>query len=64
MGEYIQFVSYAIGSSNELEVYLSLANDLGYIERDSYTHLISIHAEVSKMLNGLKNSLENRRQQN
>ncbi len=61
LGEYIQFVSYAIGSSNELEVYLLLSNDLKYLDDDPYAELLSIHKEVSKMLIGLRTSLENKK---
>ena len=61
LGEYIQFVSYAIGSSNELEVYLLLAKDLKYLDDDSYTELLSMHSEVGKMLIGLRTSLENKK---
>ncbi len=61
LGEYIQFVSYAIGSSNELEVYLLLSNDLKYLDDDLYAELLSIHKEVSKMLIGLRTSLENKK---
>ena len=61
LGEYIQFVSYAIGSSNELEVYLLLSNDLKYLDDDFCTELLSIHAEVGKMLIGLRTSLENKK---
>ena len=61
LGEYIQFVSYSIGSSNELEVYLLLANDLKYLDDDLYAEILSIHKEVSKMLIGLRTSLENKK---
>ena len=61
LGEYIQFVSYAIGSSNELEVYLLLSNDLKYLDDDLSAELLSLHKEVSKMLIGLRTSLENKK---
>ena len=61
LGEYIQFVSYAIGSSNELKVYLLLSNDLKYLDDGLHTDLTSIHKEVSKMLLGLRTSLENKK---
>lgn len=60
LGEYIQFVSYAIGSSNELEVYILLSKDLKYLDDDTQTEMLSIHNEVGKMLNGLRTSLENK----
>ena len=61
IGEYIQFVSYSIGSSNELEVFISLANDLKYINDDLNTELSSLHRDVSRMLLALRTSLKDKK---
>ena len=58
--EYIQFISISIGSCNELEVYLCLSKDLGYLKRSDYEKLRTIHESVSKMLQSLRRSLENK----
>jgi four helix bundle protein len=62
IGEYIQFLSIAIGSSNELEVYILLSHDLGYLSDKDFNDLQQTHAEVSKMLHSLRLSLEEKRQ--
>ena len=56
--EYAQFVSIAIGSSNELEVYILLSYDLKYINENEFKELSSIQTEVSKMLFSLRKYLE------
>ena len=61
LGEYIQFVSYAIGSSNELEVYLLLSNDLKYLDDGLQSELSSLHKEISIMLLCLRTSLEEKK---
>lgn len=62
LGEYIQFLSIAMGSSNELEVYLMLSKDLGYLSEKDFTEIKLIHVEVSKMLRSLKLSMEKKKQ--
>ncbi len=63
LGEYIQYVSIAIGSCNELEVHILLSNDLHYLKKKNYDELMSGHEEVSKMLFGLRKALEQKKQQ-
>ncbi len=60
IGEFIQFISIAIGSCNELEVYLELSIDLNYLKKKEYEKLNIIHVEISKMLFGLRKSLEHK----
>ena len=62
LNEYIQFISIAIGSSNELEVYLLLSKDLEYLSEKDFNEIMPVHAEVSKMLHSLKLSLEKKKQ--
>lgn len=60
-GEFLQFVGVARGSIAETETLLAIARRLGYIDNDTYLHLLDDVAEVGRMLTGLMNSLEQRR---
>lgn len=55
--EFRQFVGIAKGSTGELKYYLFLAKDLGYIPIEEYNTLKTETEKISKMLNGLANSL-------
>ena len=55
--EFRQFVGIAKGSVGELKYQLLLAKDLGYLLENEFIALKSDAEEVSKMLNGLANSL-------
>ena len=55
--EFRQFVGIAKGSTGELKYHLLLAKDLGYLPKDQFTTLRSEAEDISKMLNGLANSL-------
>ena len=57
--EFRQFVGIAKGSAGELKYHLLLARDLGYLPEDQFIVLRSEAEEISKMLNGLANSLSN-----
>ena len=56
-GEFQQFLGYARGSLLELETLILIASDLKYIAADARTEILSMAAEVGKLLNGLLNSL-------
>ncbi len=56
--EFVQFISIAIGSCNELGVYLLLSTDLEYLTKKDCNEVISNQEEISKMLFGLRKSLE------
>jgi four helix bundle protein len=56
--DFMKFITIAIGSSNELEVYIRLSYDLNYIKKDVFENLKSNHDEISKMLFGLRKSLK------
>jgi len=56
--EYAQFVSIAIGSCNELEVFLLLAHDLELTREEDHVKLVATQKEVSKMLFSLRRSLK------
>lgn len=55
--EYIQFLMIAKGSLGEVETYLMLAKDLGYLTEDQYNELQGQRQEAGKLLRGLINSL-------
>jgi four helix bundle protein len=55
--EFKQSLGHARGSLMEVETYILLAQELGYLERDQSERLLAGTAEVGKILNGLLNSL-------
>ena len=57
---YLQFLSIARGSVEEVKYFLLLARDLKYLEEDDYEAINSEYDHVGKMLNGLMNSLRAR----
>ena len=56
--DFMKFITIAIGSSNELEVYIRLSYDLNYINKDVFENLKPNHDEISKRLLGLRKSLK------
>ena len=55
--EFARYVRIAIGSKEELEYQLMLANDLGYISKEQCKRLSSEVAEIGKMLYALLRKL-------
>jgi four helix bundle protein len=55
--EFKQSLGHARGSLMEVETYILLARELGYLEPDASESLLSSTAEVGRILNGLLNSL-------
>jgi four helix bundle protein len=55
---YINYITLAIGSANELGVYLFLSKDLTYLKEKDFIFLRSTHEEIMKMLLSLRKSLE------
>jgi four helix bundle protein len=55
--EYLQFLSIARGSVEEVKYFLLLARDLTYLRNQEYADLSDIYDQVGKMLNGLLSSL-------
>ena len=55
--EYLQFLYVAKGSLGEVETYLSLAKDLGYLSEKNYLAVEDKRVEVAKLLKGLLKSL-------
>ena len=60
-GEYLQSLSVASGSLAEVETQLMIANRLEMLAQETLTTLLHQSEEISKMLGGLKRSLELRR---
>ncbi|MBI5748686.1 MAG: four helix bundle protein [Nitrospinae bacterium] len=55
--EYLQFLYIAKGSIAEVETYLSLAKDLGYLTDSNYMSIENKRAETYRLLRGLIKSL-------
>lgn len=55
--EYLQFLYIAKGSLGEIETYLLLAKDLGYMTEQDFSIIEEKRSEVSRMLQGLIKSL-------
>ncbi len=51
--EFARFLGMAMGSASELEYFLLLARDLGYLECEVYTSLAGEVVAMRRMLNGL-----------
>ncbi|HUF63389.1 MAG TPA: four helix bundle protein [Verrucomicrobiales bacterium] len=60
-GEYLQALSVASGSLAEVETQIILANRLDMLTLPAMEQLLAQSEEVSKMLGGLRRSLESRR---
>ena len=55
--EFLQFLSIARGSLGEVETYLMLVKDLGYLSEDSFDELDAKRKTVGRLLRGLYKSL-------
>lgn len=60
-GEFKQFLGNARGSLTEVETQILIARELGYLAHDESENVLAATAEVGRILNGLLNSLSNRR---
>ncbi len=58
LSEYLHYISIAINSCNELEVFLLLSKDLNYLNKKDFNNLMNSHIEITKMLLGLRKALE------
>lgn len=59
--EYIHFLSIARGSLAEVETFILLARDLGYMPPDDAMALIELQNEAGKLLRGLARSVQSKR---
>jgi four helix bundle protein len=57
-GEFVQFVSHAEGSLAELDTQLIVAVELGYCDRSEAKKVGNEIAELKRMLNALRRSLQ------
>jgi four helix bundle protein len=55
--DFLHFLSMSQGSLMEVETQITIAERLGYIEKQQETTLLDATAEVGRLLNGLCNSL-------
>lgn len=56
--EFIQFLSIARGSVNELETQILLSSELGYISSEENRELLSFCVEILKMVSALISTLK------
>lgn len=56
--DYVQFLRITRGSCSEVETQIIISKNLGFIDEISFSELSSDIIEISKMLNGLINSLK------
>jgi four helix bundle protein len=59
LGDYLHHLSIANGSLMELETHLLLLSRLSYLPSSELEMILSMTAEVSKMIAGLSRSLKN-----
>jgi four helix bundle protein len=59
--EYIQFLRIAQGSCGELETFLSISKDLGFIKEKDFEEFEKAQDEISRLLQALISSLANKR---
>ena len=59
--EYIRFLTISKTSCAEVRAQLYVALDIGYIQQDAFERLAQSAEEVSRILGGLKHSLEKRK---
>ncbi|WP_317193018.1 four helix bundle protein [Chryseobacterium paridis] len=56
--DYVQFLKISRGSCSEVETQLLISKNLNFLEENEYIKLNKDIIEISKMLNGLINSLQ------
>jgi len=58
--EFAHFLSIAHGSLSELDTQIEIALEIGYINKENASRLLNNIENISKMLTGLRKSLNNR----
>ena len=51
--EYVRFLYISKGSLGEVQTYLMLAKDLGYIQNEAFNKLFDLSKDVARLLRGL-----------
>lgn len=59
--EYIKYIGNAIGSYNELDVFIDFSRDLKYMDEDEFCAINKDREEISMMFSGLGRSLKRKR---
>ena len=59
--EFKRYLSIAIGSANEMKVWLRYSLDLGYIDQTKWQSYKQEYLEIAKMLQGLHTSWNNKK---
>ncbi len=54
--EFRRFIAMAMGSADEMQVWIRYALDLGYVSRDRWQQWQREYQDIAKMLNGLHKS--------
>ena len=54
--EFKRYIAIALGSSDEMRVWLRYCLDLEYIEREEWEYYRDVYHQISKMLQGLHRS--------
>lgn len=60
--EFPHFLSMAKASCGELRSHLYVALDIGYIEQPAFKSLLIMSEEVSRIISGLRSSVQQRRE--
>jgi four helix bundle protein len=60
--EFGRFLTMAMGSASELEYFLLLARDLGYLPSDRHTEITTQVISMRRMLNGLLSKVQYERE--
>ena len=55
--DFVHFLHIARGSNQEVQTLLHLCHRIGYLDSERLNQLLALSMEVSKLLNGLINSL-------
>ena len=58
--EFLSFLSIAYGSLNEAQTQVLIAERLGFVTAEASARLMEMAAEIARLLNGLRNSLRSK----
>jgi len=55
--EFLQYLSIASGSLAEVETHVQIAGRLSYVDKEQIENVLNKSAEIGRMLNGLRKSI-------